>query len=603
MFQSFDVQGGPHIGRANLPRLRAAMKAAGLDGLIIPHEDEYQNEYLPDANERLAWATGFTGSAGAAVVRAHDAVVFVDGRYTLQAASQLDAALFQVADLVAPGVAAWLRQHAAKGERYGYDPRLHSPRGVTPLAEALADAGASLAALTENPVDQAWTDRPALPSAPISPHPLAHSGETHADKRTRLAADLEAQGLDAAVITEPASIAWLLNVRGGDVRCTPLPLARAILNEDATVELFVAPEKLTDEATAHLGNAVRVHQEDAFGDHMATLSGKRVLLDPASASAWTFSLADEAGVKIERGADPCALPRACKNPVEVDGARVAHRRDGVAVSRFLHWLSVEGASGETHEIDAVVALENFRRDTGALRDISFESISGAGPNGAIVHYRVNTATNRRLKRGQLFLVDSGGQYLEGTTDITRTVAIGRPSREMRERYTLVLQGHIALSAVRFPVGVVGAHLDALARQPLWRAGLDYDHGTGHGVGSFLGVHEGPQRIAKALHAQPLLPGMIVSNEPGYYKEGAYGIRIENLQVVTPPSPVEGGEREMLGFETLTLAPLERALIVKTMLTRQERTWIDDYHARVLEEIGGQLSGDAAQWLEQACAPL
>ncbi len=437
----------------------------------------------------------------------------------------------------------------------------------------------------------------------MTPHPLAFAGESHADKRARLAIALEAERLDAAVLTDPASVAWVLNLRGGDVAHTPLPLGRAILHKTGAVTLFLDEGKLTAEAEAHLGDTVAVLPEAALAQALQDLQGFRVRVDPTRASQWTFATLEQAGAIIARGLDPCALPRACKNAVELEGARNAHRRDGVAVSRFLHWLSLEGPSGSVDEISAAQRLEAFRRDTGALEDLSFDTISGAGPNGAIVHYRVTTATNRRLERGSLYLVDSGGQYRDGTTDITRTLAIGKPTPEMRARYTQVLQGHIALATIRFPVGTTGPQLDALARQPLWRAGFDYDHGTGHGVGSYLSVHEGPQRIHRVMNDTALAPGMIVSNEPGYYKTGAYGIRIENLQAVTSPSPIKGGERDMLGFETLTLAPLDRSLILKSRLNREERRWLDAYHARVWDSIGAQLAGKAQAWLETACAPL
>ncbi len=405
------------------------------------------------------------------------------------------------------------------------------------------------------------------------------------------------------VITSPASLAWLFNIRGGDVARSPLPLGEAILRADGTADLFLAEEKVSSELRQWLGNEVAVRRSEELGPTLASMSGKKVRLDPSTASAWYFEQLQTAGAEIVRGQDPVVLPRACKNDAEIEGTRQAHRRDGAAVSRFLHWIATEGQTGKVEEIQACVRLEEFRHDTGALKDLSFDSISGAGPNGAIVHYRVTKRTNRRLARGQLFLIDSGGQYLDGTTDITRTVPIGRASPEMKDRFTRVLKGHIALSRVRFPKGTSGHQLDALARMSLWEAGLDYDHGTGHGVGAYLGVHEGPHRIAKALNAVPLEPGMIVSNEPGYYKTGAYGIRIENLQVVTPAADIEGGERPMLGFETLTLAPIARELIVKQLLTKEERAWVDAYHLKVRENIDPQLEGDAKAWLELATLPL
>jgi Xaa-Pro aminopeptidase len=604
MFQSFDVTGGRDVGRRNLPKLRRAILAIGLDGFLVPHEDEYQNEYLPAANERLAWATGFTGSAGAALVLADKAILFVDGRYTLQAKAQTDPALIEIRDLVLEGVSGWLREHAPSGARIGYDPKLSSPDAIKRMSEAAAARGAHLVSVPDNPIDAAWTDRPPMPAAPAVPHPVSAAGESHEDKRARLGKELGAQGVDAALLTSPASIAWLFNIRGGDVAHTPLPLGAGILYADGSAELFLAPAKVTLALKTHLGNAVSVSDETAFEEAISGLAGKTVRVDPASASAWVFERLEAAGAKTNGGPDPTVLPRACKNAVEVEGARQAHIRDGAALSRFLHWLAKESEAGaKIDEIDAAVKLERFRAQTGQLKDLSFDSISSAGPNGAVVHYRVTTKTNRRLKRGTLFLIDSGGQYTDGTTDVTRTIAVGRPSKEMRERFTLVLKGHIALARVRFPTGATGSHLDALARQFLWSAGLDYDHGTGHGVGSYLGVHEGPQRISKLLSDVALRPGMIVSNEPGYYKADAYGIRIENLQVVTPAAPVEGGEREMLGFETLTMAPLDRKLIVKAMLSKEERAWLDGYHATVWERVGPLLEGEAKAWLEAQCAPL
>jgi Xaa-Pro aminopeptidase len=603
VFQTYDDPGGPALGRKHLPRLRKALKAQGLDGFIVPHEDEWQNEYVPPAYDRLAWTTGFTGSAGAAVVFADKAAIFVDGRYTLQVRAQVDGALFEYLDLVDGGPAAYLRDNAPKGAKIGYDPKLHSPDSLDRLRAATAAAGAELVAVATNPIDEVWNDRPAIPAAKVAPYAETYAGESAASKRQRLGEAIAKDGADAAIITSPASLAWLFNIRGGDVARTPLPLGEAILRADGTADLFLAEEKVSSELRRWLGNEVAVKRSEELAPALASLQGKRVKLDPSSASAWYFDTLAKAGAEIVRGQDPVVLPRACKNAAEIEGSRQAHARDGAAVSRFLHWLATEGQSGKVQEIEACQKLEAFRADTGALQDLSFDSISGAGPNGAIVHYRVTKKTNRKLGRGQLFLIDSGGQYLDGTTDITRTVAIGRPTKEMRDRFTRVLKGHIALARVRFPKGTTGHQLDALARMSLWEAGLDYDHGTGHGVGAYLGVHEGPHRIAKWVNTQPLEPGMIVSNEPGYYKPGAYGIRIENLQVVTPAEDVSGGERPMLGFETLTLAPIARELVVKQLLTKEERDWLNAYHARVWDKIGPQLEGDAKTWLETATAAL
>lgn len=603
MFQTYDDPGGPALGRKHLPRLRKALKAAGLDGFIVPHEDEWQNEYVPPAYDRLAWTTGFTGSAGAAVVLAEEAAVFVDGRYTLQVRAQVDEKLFAYRDLVDGGVPAYLRERAPKGAKIGYDPKLHSPDSLERIRAAADAAGAVLVPVTQNPIDAIWDDRPPIPAAKVVPQPEAYTGESAASKRHRLGEALGKESADAVVITSPASIAWLFNVRGGDVARTPLPLGEALLHKDGTADLFLADEKVSPELRQWLGNEVAIKPSAELQPTLQGLSGKRVKLDPATASAWYFEELKGAGAEIVRGQDPVVLPRACKNAAEVDGSRKAHIRDGAAVSRYLHWLATDAQTGKVQEIEACERLEAFRQDTGALQDLSFDSISGAGPNGAIVHYRVTKKTNRKLGRGSLFLIDSGGQYLDGTTDITRTVAIGRASPEMKDRFTRVLKGHIALSRVRFPKGTTGHQLDALARMSLWEAGLDYDHGTGHGVGVYLGVHEGPHRIAKFVNTQPLEPGMIVSNEPGYYKTGAYGIRIENLQVVTPAADIDGGERPMLGFETLTLAPIARELIVKKMLSKDELDWINGYHAKVWEKIGPLVDGEAKTWLEAATKPL
>ena len=601
--QQFHVKGGPQYGRDNLPKLRASLAQAGLDGFLIPHEDEYNNEYLPANAERLAWATGFTGSAGAAAVLGDIAAVFVDGRYTEQVKSQVDNSLFDYEDLVKTGLAGWIRKTAKPGQTIGYDPRLHSPDALTKLQDAADKTGAKLVAVDTNPIDAAWDDRPAAPMAAVHPQPLDVAGEAHGDKRKRIGADVKEDGADAAVITDPASIAWLFNIRGGDVACTPLPLSSAIIEPSGQATLFINEAKLTDATRSHLGNEVAIRPETEFADGLKALSGKTVRVDPATASVWVVQQLEGADARVQRKSDPVALPKACKNPVEVEGSRQAHIRDGAAIVRFLHWLDTEAQSGEMDEIRAAMKLEEFRHMSPQLKDISFETISAAGPNGAFPHYRVNTDSNRTLKQGSLFLVDSGGQYADGTTDITRTVPIGEPTAQMRRHFTLVLKGHIALSRIRFPEGTSGHALDALARQPLWMAGLDYDHGTGHGVGSYLGVHEGPQRISKAPNAIALETGMIVSNEPGYYQVGDYGIRIENLQVVTPAEPVPGGNRSMHGFETLTLAPMHRALVDVSLLDKDALVWLDAYHADVRKKVLPLLDGEAASWLVKACDPL
>ncbi|MEM7458946.1 MAG: aminopeptidase P family protein [Pseudomonadota bacterium] len=603
MKQNFDVKGGPQIGRENVPKLRTKLAALELDGFYVPHEDEYQNEYLPDANERLAWVSGFTGSFGSALILQDRAALFADGRYTIQAAEQTDPGLFEQVSVPDPGAFGWIALQDLSDKRIGYDPALMTPNDVDAFEAAVKKAGAMTQAVSQNPIDAAWQDRPAQPQAPVIVHDITHAGQSAEEKRQTIAAALADAGADAVVITAPASIAWLFNIRGGDVACSPLPLARAILRSDASATLFLDPVKETPGLREHLGNQVTLTPLDSLDADLDQLSGQKVSLDPALASAWFFQKLDAAGATILRAQDPVLLPKACKNATELAGTSAAHRRDGAAVTRFLHWLDTEAQSGDYTEIDAALKLLDFRLVDTQMKDMSFETISGAGPNGALPHYRVSSASNRPLERGSLYLVDSGGQYPDGTTDITRTVPIGTPSDDMRRHYTLVLKGHIAMDRVRFPAGTTGTHLDILARHALWMAGLDYDHGTGHGVGVYLGVHEGPQRIAKAWNSTPLQAGMIVSNEPGFYQEGAYGIRIENLQYVTPPESIEGGDRDMLGFECVTFAPLARALIDLDILTPDERDWVDDYHLRVLSEIGDLVDGEVADWLQAACAAL
>ena len=603
MIQNYEVQGGPDYGRRNLPKLRQALANAGLNGFLIPHEDEYQNEYLPDCNERLMWATGFTGSAGSAIVLTEKASMFVDGRYTLQVRAQVDGELFEYQSVEEKGMTKWLTANTKDGDVIGYDPKLHSPNGLKALEKAAHLSGATLKALTANPIDEAWDDRPSEPEMPLSIQPLSLAGESHSQKRGRIGHKIKDAGADIALITSPASIAWLLNIRGGDVMCTPLPLSTLTITASGQVDLFIKPSKITPEIRTHLGNDVSIKTEDDLMGALTSMKDKIVLADPSTTSAWFFQTLDTAGAKLMRGQDPIALPKASKNSAEITGTTQAHKRDAVPLIKFLHWLNTDAQNGRYDEIEAAIKLEQFRHETGVLKDLSFESISGAGSNGAHCHYRVNTATTKLLEKGTLFLIDSGGQYQDGTTDVTRTVSIGDPTDEMRERFTLVLKGHISLALVRFPKGTTGSNLDVLARHALWQHGLDYDHGTGHGVGVYLGVHEGPQRISKAPNTVALQPGMIVSNEPGYYKEDGYGIRIENLQYVTEAVDIKGGERPMMGFETLTLAPISRNLIVTSMLTETERHYVNDYHAKVWAEIGPQLDGDIKSWLKDACQAI
>lgn len=604
MFQTFDNPANPAHGAGRVACLRAELARQGLDGFLVPRADEHQGEYVPPSAERLAWLTGFTGSAGLAVVLRQRAAVFVDGRYVLQVRAQCDPAVFEYASLIDPPPSAWLATAVAAGERIGYDPWLHTAADIRRFTKALEPAGASLVPVETNPVDAVWTDRPAPPLGAVALQPLALAGEDTDAKLARLAEALRTAKADAVVLTQPDSIAWTFNIRGSDVPHTPLPLSFAILAAEGRPTLFIDARKLS--------NAVR----DALSGHadiaepgrlLATVdalagAGKALLIDPETAA---IALADRvvaAGGRVVEGKDPVMLPKACKNAAELDGTRAAHRRDGAAMARFLAWFDREAPKGELDEIAVATRLEAFRIETGELRDLSFDTISGAGPNGAIIHYRVSTATNRKVDADNLFLIDSGGQYQDGTTDITRTLAVGAPAPAMARHYTLVLKGLVAISRLRFPKATTGAQIDAFARAALWAEGLDYDHGTGHGVGSFLSVHEGPQRISRLSHV-PLETGMILSNEPGYYRPGEYGIRIENLIVVAPPELPAGGERPMHAFETLTLAPFDRRLIVAALLTRAEVDWINAYHARVVAEIMPLVDTETAAWLAAACAPL
>lgn len=586
-----------------LEALRAELRRRKLDAFVVPRADEHQGEYVPPSAERLAWLTGFTGSAGAAVVTLHRAALFVDGRYTLQAEQETSASLYELCHLVDTPPHVWLRGVLKTGDRLGYDAWLHTPDGAGRLQGVCTDAGADLVAVEDNPVDAVWRDRPPPPQAPVLPHPVAYAGEDAADKRGRLGRLLAEAGQDACVLSAPESLAWLLNIRGSDVPFAPLPLGFAVLAADGAVDLFMDPAKLGEETRAHLGPQVWVRPPEAFGAALDALAGKVVRLDHAGAPMWVLERLRAAGAVVKRGEDPCALPRACKNAVELDGMRAAHRRDGVALVRFLAWLDAEAPRGDLTEMAVADRLEAFRAEGALFRGLSFPTIAGSGPNGAIVHYRVSPRSDRALRPGELFLVDSGAQYLDGTTDVTRTVAVGTPTAEMRRHVTRVLQGHIALASVVFPAGTTGSQLDVLARRALWADGLDYDHGTGHGVGSFLSVHEGPQRVSKVGNSIALKPGMVLSNEPGYYRTGAYGIRLENLVAVREVPRPEGGERDLLGFETLTLAPFDRRLIDTALLAPAERAWVDAYHARVRAVLAPQVGGPTAAWLEAATAPL
>ncbi len=598
MFQHFDPVSDRGFAGKHLPLLRAEMKKLKIDGFIVPHDDEYQNEYIPAYAERLMWISGFSGSAGAAVILADKAAVFVDGRYTLQVRQQTDDKYFLYEDITETAPEQWLAENAPKGARIGYDPMLHTKSGVEKLEKAAKKAGLTLVPLDANPIDAAWKDQPARPLSPAKPHALDLAGKSSADKRKEIADAVAKAGADAFLVTSPPSIAWLFNIRGQDVSRTPLPLARALAWKDGKATLFIAPEKIGNELPSFLGDDVDIRSERDLEAELKKLgkAGKIVAVDPALAPMKYVTELTDAGAKTVDLVDPCALPRATKNETELSNTRAAHIRDGAAVTEFLHWVATKAQDGSVDEIEAAKKLEAFRAATGRLVDLSFDTISGAGANGAVVHYKVSTATSRKLTPGELYLIDSGAQYQDGTTDITRTVPIGAPTQEMRERFTLVLKGHIALGTARFPAGTTGSQLDVLARKALWDAGLDYDHGTGHGVGSFLGVHEGPQRIAKVPNTQGLKPGMIISNEPGYYKTGGYGIRIENLIVVSDAEAIAGGERPMMAFETITLAPISLDLVVSSLLTEAERHWLNKYHARVRQTLSPLLPGAVADWL-------
>ena len=589
--------------RDRLSKLRDELRGRGLDGFIVPRTDEHQGEYVPEHAERLRWLTGFSGSAGVVVVLAEKAAIFVDGRYTLQVLDQVHVDLFEPIGIAELSPVKWISENLPAGAKLGYDPWLLTDAAVTNYRKSVTDAGGSLIAVAGNPVDSVWTTQPAAPVAPVVPHELCYAGQSAAEKRGAITSSLTDDGIDAAVLTLPDSIAWLLNIRGGDVAHTPLPLSFAIILKNGDVDLFIDQRKLIPETIEHLGNGVSVLSIEEFLGGLEALANSNTVVkaDPGSAAAVVFEKLE--GASIIRGVDPCVLPKACKNNIEIDGTRAAHKRDGRALTQFLAWFSREAPKGKLTELAAANRLATFRFSNELIRDLSFGTISGAGPNGAIVHYSVNEQTNRVIEPGQLFLVDSGAQYLDGTTDVTRTIAVGVPSEEMRDRFTRVLKGHIALAMARFPEGTTGAQLDTLARMPLWQAGLDFDHGTGHGVGSYLGVHEGPHGISKRSTTVALKPGMIVSNEPGYYKTDAFGIRIENLVTVVCCDEIDGAERATLALETLTLAPIDLNLVEPSLLAADEIDWFNAYHARVRESHIDDVDKETAVWLEHATRPL
>jgi Xaa-Pro aminopeptidase len=596
-FQTFEEPEGGVALTARLAAFREELARRKLTGFVIPRADQQQNEYVAPCEERLAWLTGFTGSAGMAVVLTKEAAVFVDGRYTLQAAKQVDGKAWNVEPLVEPPPETWLEKHLVPGDRLGFDPWLHTSAAAERLASACARVGAELVAVDSNPLDSVWTERPAPPLGPVAIHGTQFSGETEADKLGRI------RGVDALVLSDSHAVAWTFNIRGADVSHTPLPLSYALVPREGRATVFIDHRKLSNSARDHLEQNADVREPDALTPQLTELaqSGASIALDNATAADALKRLIAGAGGKAITGSDPVALLKAVKNEIEIEGTRAAHRRDAVALARFLAWIDREAPSGALTEIDAVEALETFRRDTGALKDVSFPTIAGTGPNGAIVHYRVTRKTNRRIAPGDLLLIDSGAQYQDGTTDVTRTIAIGEATAEMRDRFTRVLRGHIAIARAKFPDGTTGAQLDTLARQFLWQAGIDFEHGTGHGVGSYLSVHEGPARISK-LGTTALKRGMVLSNEPGYYKTDAFGIRVENLELVVA-AEIAGAEKPVNGFETLTLAPIDRRLIDCNMISGTELAWLNDYHARVRREVRPHVDEATKLWLDAATEPL
>ena len=603
-FQSFeDPEAGVALG-ARLSALRDELAGRKLTGFIIPRADSQQNEYVPPSEERLAWLTGFTGSAGLAVVLPQQAALFVDGRYTLQAAKQIDETAWKIESLIDPPPESWVSTHLKAGDRLGFDPWLHTSSAAERLAAACAKAGAELVAVDSNPVDAIWQDRPQPSLAAVAVHSLQNAGVAEAEKITQIKSEIAKLGVDALVLSDSHAVAWTFNIRGADVAHTPLPLSYALVPKDGRPTVFIDHRKLSNLTRDHLEQSADVREPDAMAPTLMALakSGAAIALDNATAADALSRLIASAGGKPVRGSDPIALLKAVKNATEIKGTRTAHRRDAVALARFLAFVDREAPSGKLTEIDAVEALETFRRDTGALKDVSFPTISGTGPNGAIVHYRVTRKSNRRIAPGDLLLIDSGAQYEDGTTDVTRTMTVGEPTGEMRDRFTRVLRGHIAIARAVFPDGTTGAQLDTLARQYLWAAGVDFEHGTGHGVGSYLSVHEGPARISK-LGTTPLKRGMILSNEPGYYKTDAFGIRIENLELVIG-TDIKGAEKPVNAFETLTLAPIDRRLIDVGMLGADELKWLNDYHTRVAKAVRPHLDDNATKlWLDDATAEL
>ncbi len=603
MYQSFEDSGGPENCKERTELLRAELKKRGLYGFLIPHSDEYQSEYLAASAERLAWLTGFTGSAGFAILLEHNGYLFVDGRYTLQAREQSASEIFSSRSLIEEPPAKWLEKNLKPGLKIGYDPRLHTIQGAKSLRKACKKAGGELISLETNPLDTVWTDQPASPLGKVAIQNLEFAGETAHSKLTRIDKKLEEARSDALVLTLADSIAWTFNIRGRDIAHNPVPLCTAILRRDEKPVLVIDKRKVDKKAGKYLEEICSLAEPEALAMLLKDLKDEKITiqLDPNSANAWFAQNLKHGNAKIKLVADPVIAMKAIKNDAEISGARTAHIRDGAALCRFLCWLENAVETSSPDEIGAAGKLEKIRAETGELRDISFDTISAMGSHGAIVHYRVSKASNRRIEPDSLYLVDSGGQYEDGTTDITRTLAIGKPSPEMRKHFTLVLKGHIAIATARFPTGTNGAQIDAFARRFLWDEGLDYAHGTGHGVGSYLAVHEGPQSISKR-GATALKPGMIVSNEPGYYKEGEYGIRIENLVMVRQDEKGPDG-LDFLSFEMLSFTPIDLALVDASLLSDSEIEWLNDYHNETREKLLPLLTSGDKDWLEQATRHL
>lgn len=591
-----------HSKDSRLASVRTCLEEHGIDGVIVPITNAFQGEYSPACDQRLQWLTGFTGSNGMAIVLRSKAAFFTDGRYTLQAQQEVgdeEYALFNMADVSAPK---WLKEQVQQGAQIGYDGWLHTQKQLKAFQESAQEAGFSLKSI-ENIIDPLWTDRPEPPAASVRIQAEQYTGKSSAEKRQELANELKKQRLDAVILSAGDSICWLLNIRGSDIPHTPFLLAYAIAYKDASVDLFYAPEAFDASLRTHLGEDIRIRPFTELTSVLEAFTGQKVMLDPARVSYRFFELLKAAHAETVEANDPCQLRKSIKNEVELHGARKAHIRDGVAVSKFLHWFDTKGSQGQYTELDAVAQLTGYRAEDGLFQETSFETISGYGPNGAIIHYRVSEESNLTIEPGSLYLVDSGGQYLDGTTDITRTLPVGDTTQTQKEHFTRVLKGMIQLSLAQFPKGTTGIQLDVLARQALWQVGLDYNHGTGHGIGSYLSVHEGPQGISTRGTSTALEPGMLISNEPGYYLEGSYGIRIENVIAVTEKGHLQEGGKLFYGFETLTLAPIHQSLIDATLLTSKEKNWLNTYHQRVYDTLAPLLDEEVKTWLQKATQPL